>query len=66
MAERSTFIKDPGLVWLFYESRRKMALAAYPNAGHLALAQLARSKKNFLAITQNIDGMIFVASLLLC
>ncbi len=59
LAKRSMFIKDPCLVWQFYETRRKMAMVAYPNAGHFALAQLARSEKNFLAITQNIDGKAF-------
>lgn len=33
-----------------------MALAAYPNAGHIALALLALATPQFLMVTQNIDG----------
>jgi NAD+-dependent protein deacetylase sirtuin 5 len=62
MARRSIFIRDPSLVWQFYKHRRRMALDACPNRGHFALARLARLKRNFLAITQNIDGKISMAS----
>ncbi|KAJ7199165.1 putative SIR2 family histone deacetylase [Mycena pura] len=37
--------------------RRRAALAATPNAAHMALAELARRKTAFLAINQNIDGL---------
>ena len=33
-----------------------MALGAKPNAAHYALAELARRKKGFLTLTQNVDG----------
>ena len=33
-----------------------MALEAKPNAAHFALAELARQKKEFLTLTQNVDG----------
>lgn len=55
-ATRSAFAADPVGVWKFYEGRRRNALYAEPNSGHVALAQIAASKNNFLAITQNIDG----------
>lgn len=56
LATPDAFRKDPALVWLFYAWRRHMALKAQPNLGHLALAQLAKKKDNFLCLTQNVDG----------
>lgn len=56
LATPDAFRKDPALVWLFYAWRRHMALKAQPNAGHAALAQLAKKKDNFLCLTQNVDG----------
>lgn len=47
---------NPELVLNFYNERRKQALQAQPNAGHLALAEL---QKHFEVdiITQNIDDL---------
>ena len=47
---------DHCLVWQFYSYRRHMALQAQPNPAHYALAQLARRKKGFLTLSQNVDG----------
>lgn len=43
-------------VWQFYSYRRHMALQAQPNSAHYALAELARRKKDFLTLSQNVDG----------
>jgi NAD+-dependent protein deacetylase sirtuin 5 len=56
LATPEAFETDPGLVWQFYSYRRHMALMAKPNAAHYALAELARRKRGFLTITQNVDG----------
>lgn len=56
LATPEAFERDPGLVWLFYSYRRHKALKANPNQGHVALAQLAKKKPNFLTLTQNVDG----------
>ena len=49
---------DPALVWRFYSMRRHDALAAQPNPGHLALAQLERQMPNrFYLCTQNVDDL---------
>ena len=56
LATPEAFDDDPGLVWQFYSYRRHMALQAQPNPAHYALAQLARRKKGFLTLTQNVDG----------
>ena len=56
LATPEAFAKDPGLVWHFYSYRRHMALQAQPNSAHYALAELARRKKGFLTLSQNVDG----------
>ena len=49
---------DPALVWNFYSMRRRDALAAKPNAGHLALAALERKMRDrFYLCTQNVDDL---------
>ncbi len=50
--------RDPRLVWDFYSMRRRVAAAARPNAGHLALAalELALHGRLFLC-TQNVDNL---------
>ena len=57
LATPEAFYKEPSLVWQFYDERRRAALDAAPNKAHFALAQLAKHKPGFLAITQNIDGL---------
>jgi NAD-dependent deacetylase len=48
-------------VWEWYAWRRGKASAARPNAGHIALAELERhcgeSGRDFLLVTQNVDGL---------
>jgi NAD-dependent deacetylase sirtuin 5 len=56
LATPEAFQANPGLVWQFYSYRRHMALKAKPNAAHYALAALARKNKNFLTLSQNVDG----------
>lgn len=52
------FLNDPALGWRFYSERRVDALAARPNAGHLAIAAIEeRLGDRFLLVTQNIDGL---------
>ncbi|KAI1076555.1 DHS-like NAD/FAD-binding domain-containing protein [Whalleya microplaca] len=54
---KAAFLRDPGLVWKFYASRRTAALAASPNAAHVALADLAKRVPGFVALTQNVDDL---------
>lgn len=42
LATPEAFQSDPGLVWLFYSSRRYEALRAKPNDAHFALAELCK------------------------
>lgn len=59
LATTEAFEKNPQLVWSLYNHRRDQALAAKPNAAHLALADLARKRGNdgFMTLSMNIDGL---------
>lgn len=49
---------DPELVWRFYSMRRRDALAAQPNAAHVALARVEHKLgSNFYLCTQNVDDL---------
>jgi NAD-dependent deacetylase len=50
------FQKNPVLVLEFYNMRRKQALEAKPNAGHLALVELEK-KYHVNTVTQNVDNL---------
>ena len=50
--------EDPELVWRFYSMRRRDAMAAKPNAAHLALAKIEqRMGERFYLCTQNVDDL---------
>ena len=56
LATIDAFYDDPRLVWEWYEDRRKNILAAEPNPGHTAIAELEKFAK-VVVLTQNIDGL---------
>ncbi len=56
LATIDAFYDDPKLVWEWYEDRRKNILAAEPNPGHTAIAELEKFAK-VVVLTQNIDGL---------
>ncbi|KNG85488.1 putative SIR2 family histone deacetylase [Aspergillus nomiae NRRL 13137] len=56
LATPEAFEANPDLVWQFYNYRRHMALKAEPNRAHYALAELAKRNKNFITLSQNVDG----------
>jgi NAD-dependent deacetylase sirtuin 5 len=53
----AAFEEDPALVWTFHLERRREIERARPNAAHEALARLAKSKQEFVAITMNVDDL---------
>ncbi|KAF2732729.1 DHS-like NAD/FAD-binding domain-containing protein [Polyplosphaeria fusca] len=53
----AAFEDDPALVWTFYLERIRAAKDAKPNAGHLALVELAEKREGCLTISMNIDGL---------
>jgi NAD-dependent deacetylase len=56
LATIEAFYDNPKLVWEWYEERRKNILAAEPNFGHKAIAELEKYA-NVVVLTQNIDGL---------
>ena len=57
LASPQAFARDPKLVWDWYAWRREAVKAVRPNAGHYALAEIARHISNFTLVTQNVDGL---------
>ena len=57
LANINAFLKNPDLVQRWYQERRKIAMEAQPNAGHVALVALASLVPEFMLITQNVDGL---------
>ncbi|MCB0105027.1 MAG: NAD-dependent deacylase [Caldilineaceae bacterium] len=57
LASQEGFAADPGLVWRWYMERLTAVEAATPNAGHWALAALAKLIPRFTLVTQNVDDL---------
>ena len=57
LATPEAFERDPELVWRWYRWRRELVAKAAPNAGHVALAELASLVPRLTLVTQNVDGM---------
>ena len=61
LASPEAFARDPKLVWDWYAWRREAIKGVRPNAGHYALAEMAKHIPNFTLITQNVDGLHVMA-----
>ena len=61
LASPQAFARDPKLIWDWYAWRREAVKAVRPNAGHYALAEMARRIQAFTLITQNVDGLHHMA-----
>lgn len=57
LATPEAFMRDPSLVWEWYEWRRQLVGEAEPNPGHRALADLEKRVPGFTLVTQNVDGL---------
>lgn len=57
LATPQAFMRDPDLVWSFYQYRRQITALAKPNPGHFALAELEAQKPGLWIITQNVDDL---------
>ncbi|CAN5903203.1 NAD-dependent deacylase [soil metagenome] len=57
LATPEAFMRDPDLVWEWYEWRRQLVREAGPNPGHYALADLEQKAPDFTLATQNVDGL---------
>ncbi len=57
LATPEAFRRNPKLVWEWYAWRREKVRSVQPNAGHKALAAMAKRYPEFALITQNVDGL---------
>lgn len=57
LATPEAFLRDPKLVWEWYDWRRGLIVKTQPNAGHRALVELEINKPRSTLITQNVDGL---------
>ena len=57
LASMDGFLRNPDLVWEWYQSRREVIYTVEPNPGHYALAELERITPSLTLITQNIDRL---------
>ncbi len=61
LATPEAFMRDPELVWEFYNWRRDLIGQKTCNPAHTALAQLEALVPQFTLITQNVDGLHLLA-----
>jgi NAD-dependent deacetylase len=57
LASPQGFMRDPQLVWTWYNERNAVHRRAQPNAGHYALALLEERYPDFTLATQNVDSL---------
>lgn len=57
LASMEAFLKNPQLVWEWYEYRRKILQSVLPNAAHYTLAKMEQHYPHFSINTQNVDGL---------
>lgn len=57
LASFDAFIKNPELVWEWYNYRRKIIHEAKPNAAHLTIAEMQNHFKDVTVVTQNVDNL---------
>ncbi len=57
LATEEAFLRQPELVWDWYEHRFGIVAAAEPNPGHLAIAELEKLLPDVVVVTQNVDGL---------
>jgi len=63
LATPEAFRRDPGLVWEWYNWRKRLIREKEPNAGHRAMADIAAKLPALLCATQNVDGLHVQAGL---
>lgn len=56
LANFDAFIRNPNMVWEWYQYRRKIVNESKPNAGHTAIAEL-ENYFDVTVVTQNVDNL---------
>jgi len=57
LANFNAFMKNPKLVWEWYNYRRELISDVKPNPGHYALVKMENFLQKLWIITQNVDGL---------
>lgn len=57
LASLSAFMRNPELVWDWYNYRKAVVTEVQPNPGHRALVAMEKYYGNFTLITQNVDDL---------
>lgn len=57
LANMDAFMRNPQLVWEWYEYRRKIISEVQPNSAHFALVEMEKFYPHFAISTQNVDGL---------
>lgn len=57
LANFNAFMKNPDLVWEWYQYRRKIIDETKPNAGHTTIAEFENHFSNVSVVTQNVDNL---------
>jgi NAD-dependent deacetylase len=57
LASPQGFLRDPALVWQWYDGRRKKLAEVKPNPGHFAIVEMDALFSEVTVITQNVDGL---------
>lgn len=57
LANFDAFMKNPDIVWEWYQYRKQIVNNAQPNKGHLAIAELQDIYPEVTVVTQNVDNL---------
>lgn len=57
LANIDAFLRNPDLVWQWYQHRREVISSVRPNPGHLAIAAMDERYASCVVVTQNIDNL---------
>ncbi len=57
LASFDAFLKNPDMVWEWYQHRRQILHESKPNKAHLAIAEFEKLFNDVTVVTQNIDNL---------
>jgi NAD-dependent deacetylase len=57
LASFDAFMRNPDMVWEWYQYRRKIIHDTEPNAGHFAMAEFEKLYEDVTVVTQNVDNL---------
>ena len=57
LASMDAFLRNPRLVWEWYDYRRKLLQNVQPNPGHMICVEMENFFPHFAVTTQNVDGL---------